>query len=412
MTLRVMAIDWSGAVSGAESKIWLAEVRDGQVVRLEPGRSRTGIAQHLIREAGNDPELVVGLDFAFSLPGWFLRSRGLADAPALWELVEVEGERWLRECTSPFWGRPGSIRPELEEHFRRTELEVPAVEGIRPKSVFQVGGAGAVGTGSLRGMPVLRQLRDGGFAIWPFDPVRLPLVVEIYPRALTGAVKKGAAVDRDAYLRRRFPDLPADVLSLGAASDDAFDALVSALLMWEHRDGLTASAADLSSHHMLEGRIWLPAGNSSSTRDRPTRAKVNAHPEQRSPGGAAPVTCPFCSRLREGVLGPSNQFAVALQDGFPVSPGHTLVVSREHEPDVLRLPAPAREGMWRLAHDVCDELRRTHSPDGFNLGVNVGAAAGQTVPHAHIHVIPRYRGDIDDPRGGIRWVLPASAKYW
>jgi diadenosine tetraphosphate (Ap4A) HIT family hydrolase len=412
MTLRVMAIDWSGAVSGAESKIWLGEVRDGQVVRLEPGRSRTGIAQHLIQEAGNDPELVVGLDSPSPFPSGSFDPEAWPTLRTLWELVEGEGERWLRECSSPFWGRPGSTRPELEEHFRRTELEVPAVEGIRPKSVFQVGGAGAVGTGSLRGMPVLRQLRDAGFAVWPFDPVRLPLVVEIYPRALTGAVKKGAAVDRDAYLRRRFPDLSTEVQSLGAASDDAFDALVSALLMWEHRDALTATAVDLSSHHMLEGRIWLPAGKSSSVRDRATRAKVNAHPEHRSPGGTEPVTCPFCSRLREGGLGPSNQYAVALQDGFPVSPGHTLVVSREHEPDLLRLPAPARDGMWRLAHDVCEELLRTHSPDGFNLGVNVGDAAGQIVHHAHIHVIPRYRGDINDPRGGIRWVLPASAKYW
>jgi len=123
------------------------------------------------------------------------------------------------------------------------------------------------------------------------------------------------------------------------------------------------------------------------------------------------MTCPFCSRVAASDGG-SNEFAVAIPDGFPLSRGHTLVVSRAHEPDFLRLPEPARQAMWRLAHQVCETLRRTHSPDGFNLGVNIGEAGGQTVPHAHIHVIPRYAGDVEDPRGGIRWVLPAGARYW
>jgi hypothetical protein len=119
-------------------------------------------AEHLIEDARRDGQVVVGLDFAFSLPAWFLDQRGLSNAPELWELVEQEGEQWLLECTPPFWGRPGVTRPVLLGHFRQTELDVPAVRGTRPKSVFQIGWAGAVGTGSLRGMPVLRRLRDAG----------------------------------------------------------------------------------------------------------------------------------------------------------------------------------------------------------------------------------------------------------
>lgn len=81
----------------------------------------------------------------------------------------------------------------LPDDLRRTDREAPAIGGIRPKSVFQIGGAGAVGTGSLRGMPILKRLRDAGFAVWPFDAPRWPCVVEIYPRLLTGAVNKGSA---------------------------------------------------------------------------------------------------------------------------------------------------------------------------------------------------------------------------
>ena len=188
MNLRTIAIDWSGAVERADRKIWLAEAAEEQVVRLESGRGRAAIADFLIDEASRTPELVVGLDFAFSLPSWFLESRGLPDGPALWHLVASEGETWLAGCEPPFWGRPGRRRPDLLEDLRRTDRDAPAIGGIRPKSVFQIGGAGAVGTGSLRGMPVLERLRDAGFSVWPFDAPRWPCVIEIYPRLLTGPV--------------------------------------------------------------------------------------------------------------------------------------------------------------------------------------------------------------------------------
>jgi ADP-ribosyl-[dinitrogen reductase] hydrolase len=256
--MRLIAIDWSGSNSNSASKIWLAETRDGNVTRLECGRDRPAIVAHLIEEASRDPDLIVGLDFAFSLPSWFLTGRALPDAPALWELVAQDGEDWLRDCEPPFWGRPGKGFPDLAEHFRRTDRDVPAVGGIRPKSVFQIGGAGAVGTGSLRGMPALLALRNAGFAIWPFEAPRLPLVVEIYPRALTGGVNKGSRDARRDYLDRCYPDLPPGMRADAIASDDAFDALVSVLVMQEHVGELQDLEQVRDPQLLLEGAIWLP----------------------------------------------------------------------------------------------------------------------------------------------------------
>lgn len=108
---RVVAVEWSGAVDGAEKKIWLAEVdpTSREVIRFEAGRNREALAHHLIAEALRGPGMAVGVDFAFSLPSWFLEMRGLADASALWGLAREEGERWLVECSSPFWGRPACV---------------------------------------------------------------------------------------------------------------------------------------------------------------------------------------------------------------------------------------------------------------------------------------------------------------
>ena len=131
----VIAIDWSGAGDKA-SPTGLAEVdaSTGEVLRLESGWSRGALADYAIEASRRNPELVVGLDFAFSLPRWFAHERGIPDGAALWDLVASEGERWLSDCSPPFWGRPGKKRPDLEEHFRRTDADVPSIGGIRPKS--------------------------------------------------------------------------------------------------------------------------------------------------------------------------------------------------------------------------------------------------------------------------------------
>lgn len=123
--------------------------------------------------------------------------------------------------------------------------------------------------------------------------------------------------------------------------------------------------------------------------------------------------CPFCDRIAEDAPFVSeSEAAVAFEDGFPVSPGHTLVVPRRHVADLFALDAGEIAAVWRLVGHVRDQLATDHHPDGFNVGVNAGAAAGQTVWHAHVHVIPRYIGDAADPRGGVRRVIPERARYW
>jgi len=89
-----------------------------------------------------------------------------------------------------------------------------------------------------------------------------------------------------------------------------------------------------------------------------------------------------------------------------------LIVPRRHVGSFFQATATEREEMLRLADEAHRILGEKHAPDGFNLGINDGAAAGQSVPHLHLHIIPRYRGDVPDPRGGVRWILPARAKYW
>ena len=103
--------------------------------------------------------------------------------------------------------------------------------------------------------------------------------------------------------------------------------------------------------------------------------------------------------------------AFAVLDAFPVSPGHTLVIPRRHVADIFELTASELKDIVRLIKSVRDQIKRSRHPAGFNIGVNVGRAAGQTVMHAHVHVIPRYLGDVDDPTGGVRGVIPHKARY-
>jgi len=103
---------------------------------------------------------------------------------------------------------------------------------------------------------------------------------------------------------------------------------------------------------------------------------------------------------------------LALYDAYPVSRGHTLVVPLRLVPSIFELDELLQAELWDTVRRVREVLTERFSPDGFNVGVNDGRAAGQTVAHAHIHVILRYRGDVPDPRGGVRWVIPEKAKYW
>ena len=121
--------------------------------------------------------------------------------------------------------------------------------------------------------------------------------------------------------------------------------------------------------------------------------------------------CPFCSLPPERVLA-SNALAFVIRDGYPVSPGHTLIIPRRHVGSFFEISEDERAAMLALLDGQKRALDAEYSPAGYNVGINDGAAAGQTVPHLHIHLIPRFAGDLPDPRGGVRWVMPHKAKYW
>ena len=121
--------------------------------------------------------------------------------------------------------------------------------------------------------------------------------------------------------------------------------------------------------------------------------------------------CPFCNIAAARIL-QESALAMALSDAFPVSRGHCLVIPRRHVRSWFETSEDERREMLRLLDDAREALLRAGGPDGFNIGINDGAAAGQTVPHLHVHLIPRYTGDARDPRGGVRWVLPERADYW
>jgi diadenosine tetraphosphate (Ap4A) HIT family hydrolase len=107
-----------------------------------------------------------------------------------------------------------------------------------------------------------------------------------------------------------------------------------------------------------------------------------------------------------------SESALAFLDGFPVSQGHCLLVPRRVVASLDELGAEEEAELWRAARSVREILRERYEPDGFNIGINEGPAAGQTIGHAHIHIIPRYHGDQPEPRGGIRWIFPDKARYW
>lgn len=123
-------------------------------------------------------------------------------------------------------------------------------------------------------------------------------------------------------------------------------------------------------------------------------------------------SCPFCHKISQGDIRWRSGDVAAFADGFPLNPGHTLVVPAMHAANLFDLPNQVRMQLWEMVDQVREALVEEYAPDGFNIGVNVGAAAGQTVGHVHVHVIPRHHGDVQDPRGGVRWVVPSKAVYW
>jgi len=122
-------------------------------------------------------------------------------------------------------------------------------------------------------------------------------------------------------------------------------------------------------------------------------------------------TCIFCT-LGAARIVLANDLAVVVRDNFPVSPGHTLIIPKRHVVSFFDITGDEREATLALLDAAKLGLDAAFHPDGYNIGINDGAAAGQTVPHLHLHLIPRYAGDSEDPRGGVRWIFPQRAKYW
>jgi len=121
--------------------------------------------------------------------------------------------------------------------------------------------------------------------------------------------------------------------------------------------------------------------------------------------------CMFCNLPRDRIVFDS-ELALVIRDKFPVSPGHTLIVPKRHVASFCDTTPEEQAALLKLLRIARVDLDHVHHPAAYNVGVNDGAAAGQTVMHLHVHLIPRYPGDRNDPRGGVRWVLPEKAAYW
>lgn len=123
------------------------------------------------------------------------------------------------------------------------------------------------------------------------------------------------------------------------------------------------------------------------------------------------MSCPFCTLEPVRII-LSNDHAFAIRDGFPVSEGHTLIIPKRHIASLFEATVEEQAALFDLLGLARQQLLKELKPDGFNIGINDGAAAGQTVMHLHMHLIPRYAGDQPDPRGGVRWIFPEKAAYW
>lgn len=303
--LRLIAIDWSGRidVTGQRRHIWAGiwtRSESGIKVQLEAGRTRDEITEWLIELAHETPRLVVSIDCCFSFPGWFLEEHGCEDMFAFWRKANAGlAEQWLaREGDeiargiprdARFWGKPHKrpaqfCGPGYRRMFRFADYDnkiaqalpggdadrAAKMRGITPKSPFQIGGSGSVGTGSLRAMQMLERLHDAGFRVWPLEAAALdakrpkPMLVEMYTRLMTGAVAKSNPEGRSKYLAAKCKTDPVyktvgrAVLTKAKSSEDAFDALVSVMEMARYADDFPSLRATKDPDLRREGLTWRP----------------------------------------------------------------------------------------------------------------------------------------------------------
>lgn len=125
--------------------------------------------------------------------------------------------------------------------------------------------------------------------------------------------------------------------------------------------------------------------------------------------------CPFCDiakALSHSRILLQNNDAFVIRDGYPVTAGHSLIIPKRHVGSFFEASDSEKQSLLTLLERAKVQLDSELKPASYNIGINDGAAAGQTVPHLHIHLIPRYEADYKDPRGGVRWVVPEKADYW
>jgi diadenosine tetraphosphate (Ap4A) HIT family hydrolase len=121
--------------------------------------------------------------------------------------------------------------------------------------------------------------------------------------------------------------------------------------------------------------------------------------------------CTFCTLPPERIID-SNEYGVVIRDAYPITQGHTLVIPKRHMASWFEATQAEQLALFSLLNTAKELLTQAFKPDSFNIGINDGPAAGQTIPHLHMHLIPRYKTDHTDPRGGVRWIIPDKAKYW
>ena len=126
-------------------------------------------------------------------------------------------------------------------------------------------------------------------------------------------------------------------------------------------------------------------------------------------------SCPFCdvaSQTPRSRILTQNQHGFVIRDGFPVTEGHALIIPKRHVGSFFDITDEERQSLLYLLDQAKRDIQTEFNPDDYNIGINDGPSAGQTVPHLHIHLIPRYVEERVDPRGGVRWVVPDKADYW
>ncbi|MDD3093599.1 MAG: HIT family protein [Bacteroidales bacterium] len=121
--------------------------------------------------------------------------------------------------------------------------------------------------------------------------------------------------------------------------------------------------------------------------------------------------CPFCNIGEHVEVLFKADTAMAILDSFPISPGHALVIPKRHVADYFDLTVEEQNELWQLVNRCKVILQDRFHPDGFNIGINVGEMAGQSIFHVHIHLIPRYKGDMKNPKGGVRHIIPGKGYY-